>query len=144
MGEGLLGGRLVEWEEACLAQDQQRMEEVDAVPEDQTSRYPAMMSVSADLKQEGAHQSAAAALLGEQATGGAATADENKADDEDDDTGDNPKEADHTPATDRSVVELGRGAALALPGRSAAVREVVWVSRLWATEGGLDFIGEDV
>ena len=83
-------------------------------------------------------------MLGEQATGGAATADENKADDEDDDTGDNPKEADHTPAPDRSVVELGRGAALALPGGSAAVREVVWVSRLWATEGGLDFIGEDV
>ena len=49
---GLLGGRVVEWEEACLAQAQQRMEEVDAVPEDQTSRYLSMMSVSADLKQE--------------------------------------------------------------------------------------------
>ena len=31
-----------------------------------------------------------------------------------------------------------------MPGRAAAVREVVRVSRLWATEGGLDFIGEDV
>ena len=48
MGEGLLGDRVVEWEEACLAQDQQRMEEVDAVPEDQTS----MMSVNQDLKEE--------------------------------------------------------------------------------------------
>ena len=42
------------------------------------------------------------------------------------------------------VVELGRCAAPALPGGTTAVREVVWISRLWATEGGLDFIGEDV
>ena len=43
------------------------------------------------------------------------------------------------------MVELRRWrAALALPGGAAAVREVVRVSRLWATEGGLDFIGEDV
>ena len=43
------------------------------------------------------------------------------------------------------MVELRRWrTALALPGGAAAVREVVRVSRLWATEGGLDFIGEDV
>ena len=43
------------------------------------------------------------------------------------------------------LVELTRcRTAHALPGRAAAVREVVRVSRLWATEGGLDFIGEDV
>ena len=43
------------------------------------------------------------------------------------------------------MVELRRwSAALALPGGAAAVREVVRVSRLWAAEGGLDFIGEDV
>ena len=32
--EGLLGDRVVEWLEACLAPAQQRMEEGDAVPED--------------------------------------------------------------------------------------------------------------
>ena len=42
------------------------------------------------------------------------------------------------------MVELARGAALALPGGTTAVREVVRVPRLRATEGGLDFIGEDV
>ena len=42
------------------------------------------------------------------------------------------------------MVELGRSAALALPGRTTAVREVVRVPGLWATEGGLNFIGEDV
>ena len=43
------------------------------------------------------------------------------------------------------LVELTRcRTAHALPGRAAAVREVVRVSRLWATEGGLNVIGEDV
>ena len=43
------------------------------------------------------------------------------------------------------MVELSRWcAALSLPGGAAAVREVLRVSRLWATEGGLDFIREDV
>ena len=32
VAEGLLGDRVAEWEEACLALAQQRMEEVDAVP----------------------------------------------------------------------------------------------------------------
>ena len=64
MVEGLLGGRVVEWwEEACLAPDQQRMEEEDAVPEDRIS-----MSVNNNLKEseeERGHQSTATALLGE-------------------------------------------------------------------------------
>ena len=34
VAEGLLGDRVVEWLEACLAPAQQRMEEEDAVPED--------------------------------------------------------------------------------------------------------------
>ena len=42
------------------------------------------------------------------------------------------------------MVELRRRATLALPGGAAAVCEVVWVVLLWATEGGLDFIGEYV
>ena len=42
------------------------------------------------------------------------------------------------------MAELGRSAALALPGRTTAVGEVIRVPGLWATEGGFDFIGEDV
>ena len=43
------------------------------------------------------------------------------------------------------MVELGGWrAALALPGRAAAVSEVVRVVRLWATEGSLYFIGKDI
>ena len=43
------------------------------------------------------------------------------------------------------MVELSRWcAALSLPGGAAAVCKVLRVSRLWATEGSLDFIREDV
>lgn len=43
------------------------------------------------------------------------------------------------------MVKLGGWrTALALPGRAAAVSEVVRVSRLWATEGSLYFIGKDI
>ena len=50
--------------------------------------------------------------------GCATTADENETDNEDDDADDDAKEADHAPATDGSArVELGRRAALSLPGK---------------------------
>ena len=74
----------------------------------------------------------------------AAAADEDEAADEDDDAGDNAEEADHASSTNGSKLCFGGGAALALPGRTAALSEVVRVSCPWAAEGGLDFIGEDV
>ena len=63
VAEGLLGGRVVELWEACLAPAQQRMEEEDAVPEDRRS-----MRVNNDIRKKEkkrAHQSALTALLGE-------------------------------------------------------------------------------
>ena len=64
--EGLLGGRVVEWwEEACLAPDQQRMEEEDAVPEDQISMSVNVNNNLKESEEERGHQSTATALLGE-------------------------------------------------------------------------------
>ena len=90
------------------------------------------------------HQSPTIPLFGEEAAWSAAAADEDEAADEDDDAGDNAEEADHSSSTNWSKLSFGGGAALALPGRTAALREVVRVSRPWAAEGGLDFVGEDV
>ena len=83
-------------------------------------------------------------MFGKEAAWSAAAADEDEAADEDDDPGDNAEEADHASSTNRSKLCFGSGTALALPGRTAALREVVRVSSPWAAEGGLDFIGEDV
>ena len=90
------------------------------------------------------HQSPTIPLFCKEAAWSAAAADEDEAADEDDDPGDDAEEADHATSTNGSKLCLGGGAALALPGRSAALCEVVRVSFPWAAEGGLDFIGEDV
>ena len=90
------------------------------------------------------HQSPTIPLFGEEAAWSAAAADEDEAADEDDDAGDDAEEADHSSSTDWSKLCLRGCAALALPGGTAALREVVRVSRPWAAEGGLDFVGEDV
>ena len=83
-------------------------------------------------------------MFGEEAAWSAAAADEDEAADEDDDSRDDPEEADHSSSTDWSKLSLRGGAALALPGGTAALCEVVRVSCPWAAEGGLDFVGEDV